>query len=208
MEHEGSQMSADSCPVAEICLWNWKELCASGEKNATFASIRVFWYTGTTQGSIVYSLLLSFWGLGIPCSAPCLEVCLSCDQMQTFSTWDWMHTLHAVQDAGKSLVWQCAALLQQESALSKVLSVWSIGIFPYYLADFPYDSCYAILVSGIPSFPPPKLLRMQWSREEDSRRTECFQAAVSEWREVVCVFKILLNWCTYIYWEENRWIFS
>lgn len=63
------------------------------------------------------------WGLGTPYSAAGLEVHFSCDQMQIFSTWDWTDTPHAVQDADKSLLWQCAALLQQESALIKKCSV-------------------------------------------------------------------------------------
>lgn len=63
---------------------------------------------------------------------------------------------------GKSLLWQCADFLQQESALSKVPRVWWIGISPYHLVNFPYESCCAILGFGTPSFPPLDLIIMQW----------------------------------------------
>lgn len=191
MEPEGSQMSADSCGVAEICLWNWKEEKLTLEKkNSTFARIRVFWYTGTMQRSIVCSLLLSF--LRTRHSLFC------CRFGSTFLLWPNANVLNMRLDRHPSCCagcWQITAMAMCCFATArvcsdqKVFSFWSIGIFPYYLVNFPYESCYAIFVWGIPSFPPPELLRMWWSREEGFRGTECFKAAVSEWRKVVCVFQ-------------------
>lgn len=57
------------------------------------------------------------------------------------------------------------------------------------LQMFPMIRALPYLFFGTPSSPPSKLLRMQWSREEGFRRTERFQAAVSECREVVCIFQ-------------------
>lgn len=125
-------MSAGSCGVAETCLWNWKEEKLSLEKKNSLQALGFSDTLGQRKGLLSAPCYCLSWGRDVPYSAPCLEAGLSCDQMQTFSMWDWMHTLHAVQDTDKSLLRQCAALLQQESAVksTQCLISWYFSILP------------------------------------------------------------------------------
>lgn len=125
MEHEGSQMSADRCGVAEICQWECKEEKLSLEKkNLSSQALGFYWHTRTMQGSVVCSLLLSFLTSPILLHVwqyVCLVTKCRCCQCETGHTPSMPSRILANHCYGNALLCYIKSLLCQKCPVSDQL---------------------------------------------------------------------------------------